>query len=84
MACVLGGEPFPHEDVAEMTAAVLAEDLGAGTVAVGHLLDRALDLVVEARPAAVAGEFILGAIERRVATPADVGAGVLQSRCIRR
>src|ERR1700738_3854031 len=61
-----------------MTTAVLAEDLGANSVAVEHLFDRAFDLVVEAGPAAVAGEFILRAIERRIATPADVGAGFLQ------
>src|SRR6185312_17175210 len=34
MPRVLRREPFSHEDVAEMPAAVLAEDLGAGTVAV--------------------------------------------------
>ena len=80
MARVLAGEPFSHEDVAEMTTAVITDDFGTRTVAVGHLLDSTLYLIVEAGPTAVAGEFVIGPIERRVATPADVGAWVLEIR----
>ena len=82
MTRVLGGKPFSHEDVAEMTTAVIAEDFGAGTVRVGHFFDRALDLVVETRPPALADEFIAGTIQRRVATSADIGAGVFQIRIL--
>ena len=42
MASVLGGESFSHEDVAEMTAAVITKDLGAKTIDVEHLLDKDL------------------------------------------
>ena len=30
MPRVFGGEPFSHEDVAQMTTAILAQDLGVG------------------------------------------------------
>src|SRR5262249_24334625 len=72
----------PQEDMAEMASAVVAEDLGAVAVGVGHSLHRAWDLVVEAGAAAVAGELALGAIERRVATPTDVGAWVHRVRIL--
>ena len=78
MACVLGRELLSHEDMAEMPTAVFAEDLNPKTVGVGLLRDRTRDFVVEAGPPAVTGEFILGTIQRRVATPADIGAGVGQ------
>ena len=42
MARVFRGEAFSHEDVAEMTAAVIADDFDAKTVAVGHLLRQRL------------------------------------------
>ena len=80
MARVLAGESFSHEDVAEMTTAVITDDFRAKTVAVGHTLDRTLDLIIEAGPTALADEFVIGPIERRVATPADVGAWLLEIR----
>ena len=84
MARVFGGESFSHEDVAEMTTAIIAEDFRAKTVAVGHLLDSAFDLIVEAGPTALADEFVIGTIERRVATPADDRCLGLSDPCIRR
>jgi hypothetical protein len=74
MTRVFGGESFSHEDVAEVTPAIIAEDFRAESVAIEHLVDSAFDLIVEAGPTAVAGEFVIGTIERRVATPADIGA----------
>ena len=80
MARVFGSQPFSIEDVAEMTTTIIAKDFRAETVAVGHLLDSALDLIVEAGPTTLANEFVFGTIERRVATPADIGARVFQIR----
>ena len=80
MPRVFGGKPFSHEDVAEMAAAIVAQDLRAESVGVGHLFDRAFDLIVEAGPTAIAGEFVIGAVERCVATPADIGARIFQVR----
>ena len=62
------------EDVAQVAAAVGADDLGPAAIGVGDAPDAALDLVVEARPAAAAVELVLRAVERGVALPADVGA----------
>ncbi len=58
MACVLGGKAFAHEDVPQMTATVIADDLDAPRAIFLELtLDRAIDLIVEARPTAVASNF---------------------------
>jgi hypothetical protein len=78
VAGVARGEAFAPEDVAEVTAAVLAGDLDPATVGIEALADRALDRLVEARPTAARVELVDRFVERRVATPADEGADLVE------
>jgi len=57
VTCVLFGEGFAEEYVAEVCVAFCAYYLGAETVGVGESFDCIFYLVVEARPAAVGLEF---------------------------
>ena len=73
MTRVFRREPLAEEHVAEVAAAVHAGDLGPVPVRVRRTKDRAGDLVVEARPAAVGIELVLGTVQRRVAATAVIG-----------
>lgn len=72
MAGILGGEVLTGEDVAEVGRAGVANDLGTLTVGIGNAMDGTGDFGIEAWPAATGVELILGFIEGRVATTADV------------
>src|SRR5206468_4293566 len=74
---VLRRQALAVEDVAQVAAARLAQDLDAAAVGVAVLLDGAGDLVVEAGPAAAGLELVGGAVQGRVAAAADVGPGGL-------
>lgn len=73
---IFGGKTLPFEDVAEMTSAVGAHDLHSFHTErmVGVADDSAGYFIVEGRPATTAVEFVGGAVERRIAAPANVGA----------
>lgn len=73
MPRVLWREPLTQEHVAEVASAARAGDLRPVSVRVRRALHRAGDLVVEARPAAVGVELVLGPVQGRVAAPALVG-----------
>lgn len=75
MAGVFFGELLAAEDVAEVAAASCAGDFGAVSVAVEGFFNGPGDGVIETGPATVAVEFVVGTVERRVATAANVGAG---------
>ncbi len=62
MPRVFGGEPFSQEDVAEMAAAIIAQDLRSSYVGVGQMFDSAFDLIVDAGPPEISGLFIFGAV----------------------
>src|SRR5690606_3238914 len=77
MPRVLGRKAFAFKHMAEMAAAVAADDLDTTAVGVGVTLHRAGDLVVKAGPATVAVELVGRLVQRGVALPADVSAGGL-------
>ena len=78
MARVLCCQPFAEEDVAQVSAAVVALDLDAHTVRVGQTLHRARHLVVESGPAAAGVKLVLAAIKLGVAAAADVAACLVE------
>ena len=59
MPGVLGGEPLSFKDMPKVGTAVGTDDLDSHSVAIGHPLDRALNLVIEAGPATAGVEFVL-------------------------
>ena len=70
VAGILFGDPFPHKNMAQMTATVLAENLGSVPVRIENFFDRLGNFVVKARPAAVAVKLVFGQIQRGVAASA--------------
>ena len=58
----------------EMAVAFGAKDLDTITVGVDLPLNRAFNLIVEGRPAAVRVKFVFGAVQRRIALFASVVA----------
>ena len=68
------GESLALEDVAEMAAAIGADDLGAGHAPGAVLVarDSAWDAVKVGRPAAARLELVVGLVQRRI----TAGAGV--------
>lgn len=71
-----GGMALALEDVAEVAAAVAADNLGAGHAERAVLVARhgAGDAVVVGRPAAAGLELVVGLVEGRVAAGAGVDA----------
>ena len=63
--------------VPQVTVAVLANDLDAVPVWVGIPGDRVGQLIIKAGPATATVELITGAIEGRIAPPAEKGARLL-------
>ena len=78
MAGIGGGEPFSHENVAQMAAAVGAFHLDPHAVGVGKMLHGTLNLFVEGWPAAMGVEFINRPVDLGVALAADIGAGFVE------
>ncbi len=72
MAGVLGGEVLTGEDVAEMGRAGVANDLCTLAVGIRDAVNGSGDFGIETWPAATGVELILGFVERRVATTANV------------
>ena len=56
-----GSHPLALEDVAEMTAAVRADDLDTRSIRVRSSSHRAVNLIVKAGPPAMTLEFVIGA-----------------------
>lgn len=77
MPSVLGRHALAFEDVAEMSAAMIADDLRSPTISVSNAFDGVADLVVEAGPTAPRVELAGRFIQRRVAPSAEIGAGLL-------
>lgn len=61
--------------MAQVAAAVGADDLRAAPVGVGFAAHGAFDFVVEAGPSAARVKFVFGAVQGRLALPAHVNAG---------
>src|SRR5262245_20296148 len=78
VAGVFGREPFAEENVSQVPAAVFAEDFGARTVGIELAPHGPRNFIVETGPAAMALEFVLGSIKRRIAAATDERAGLLQ------
>lgn len=74
MAGIFLRKSFSDEDVPEMPAAMVAEDLGAAAVGVGLAAHGPGDLIIKAGPAAAGVELVGGAVQRMVAAAADEGA----------
>jgi hypothetical protein len=75
---VLLREALALKNVAEMAAAVIANDLYPVTVGIANLLDGAGDFVVEAWPAAAGAELILAIVKGRITTATDEYAVYLE------
>ena len=77
VASVLGRHSFSAEDMSQVAVAIVAHNFGAKAIRVEMTVDGAGDLVIEAGPAAMTVELVLGAVKRRVASPADERARFL-------
>lgn len=74
MACVLGCKAFSFKDMAQMSAALSADDFCTPAIRIGDMLDSPGNFIVEAGPAAARLEFVFAAVELRIALPTDIGA----------
>ena len=74
VACVFACHPFPFEDVSQMPAAVGTDDLRPPSVGIGHLFDRALKGIIEARPSRTRIKLCSRGKERCITLAADIGA----------
>ena len=74
MAGVLGRESLALKNMAQMAAAIRAEDFHPPSVGIGHTAHRAGHGVVKAGPAAAGFELVLGMVKRHAALTADIGA----------
>ncbi len=71
MARVFGSETLATEDMAEVSAAMVADDLDAPAVFVRNFFYGIRKRIVEGRPAAARIELIAAAVERGFATAAN-------------
>ena len=78
MASVLLREAFAFKHVAEVAAAVSADDLSATAIRIGTAFDAARVFFVEAWPTAARLEFGFRRVKGIVATPADERARRIQ------
>ena len=78
LARILLGQPFAHELVAQVAAAVGASDFRAPAVRIEQAPERARVAIVERRPAATGIELALRREQRGVAAPADVGPRLVE------
>ena len=76
VASILAGHPFTEENMSQMPAAIVTNNLGAKAVGVGVVIDGAGDLVIKAGPTAMAVELVRRAVKRRVTPSAKIGAGL--------
>ena len=75
MARVLRRQFFSRENMAQMRAAVGADDFNSVSVGISNPLDRSGKFIVKTRPAAAGFEFCRRVIKRIIAAAADIGAG---------
>lgn len=68
---VFGRHPLTLENVPQMPAAIVADDLGSVSVGVRVLIHGTSHRIVKTGPAAMAIEFIIRLIKRRIATTAN-------------
>ena len=76
MASVLRCESLAQEHVSKVRTATGALNLDPLSVTVGESPNRTVDLLVEARPAALGIELVVRSIKRRPAPLAHIGTGL--------
>ena len=57
--CILGGHPLTEEDVSQVSAAILANNLGASSVRIRVTRHRVGDLVIKTGPATATVKLIV-------------------------
>lgn len=78
MTRVFGGKSLPYENMAQMTIAAAANDLGPSAVSIFYSAHRPLDFIVKTRPSASRREFVCAAIQGRFALPAMVRTRLIE------
>ena len=74
VANILRCQPLTFEYMPKMAVALRAQNFDTITVGVNLLFNRALNLIVKGRPAAIRVKFVLGAIQGCIALFTDVVA----------
>jgi hypothetical protein len=69
------GKALPQENVAQVPAAIVAQNLGAATISIGFAAHRSGHFIIEARPTAARIKLVTGLVQRGVAAAAHVGSG---------
>ena len=72
MPGIFCGESFPFKYVPQVTTTGVAKDFDATAIGVGYLFDCTGNFVVETRPAATGIEFVLRAVQGRIALAAKI------------
>lgn len=70
-------EPFSIEDMPQVAAAVPAKNLNAMPISIRMALYGIFNFIIKAGPAASGVELVFGAIEWRIAAPAEISASRL-------
>jgi hypothetical protein len=74
VANIFRGQTLTFEYMAKMAVASRAQDLNTITIGVNFPFNRALNLIIKGRPAAIRVKFVLGAIQGCIALFTDVVA----------
>src|SRR5690606_36503245 len=74
---ILFRESLACKYMAEVTAAVRADDLRTSSVRIRHSIDRARDFVIKARPSAVGVKFVVRTVKRGITSPAYISSRFL-------
>ena len=64
--------PFTLENVAEVAAAIITEDLNPETISVYLPMNRACDFIIKGRPAAVRMKLVFGPVQWGITLLADI------------
>src|SRR5690554_6078753 len=76
MTYILARQHLALEHMAQMSAAVGAEDFGTAAIRIDLAANGTFDFIIEAGPAAVGGKFVLGAVQRRATLLANIHPGL--------
>ena len=72
MPGIFGSKTFAFKYVPQVPATGIAKNFDAATISVGYLFDCTGNFIVETRPATTGIEFVLRAVQGRIALPAKI------------